>query len=619
MDNSHSDAAQDGSRDGDASCGFVERGWFQVITAFVILANTATLIAEIDEPCLKETFYITDQAMLCFYVFELLFRLCFLRARFCLGPMAMVAWSTLDLVVVLAGVFDQWLLPLFPVTRSRPLQTALSVLRLLRILRVLKIVRVFLETDLSWTERPRFQSFVGGVITFNALLMGFETDIDWWGWFYMEQFLLCIYVFELSVRLKRFGLHFLSCHNPDIIWNVLDFIIVATSVLDSWMVPLIGIFSRAISGAEKEQGKKSGMSLGQVMMLLRMLRLMRILRLVKLVKSIRPLYILVTGVVQAFQGVAWVMILTIMVLYAMAILVTRLIGHKLLFGPDASPPDTITAPFATVTESMFTLFRVMNGAASMEEQEAIDEIMVSLPSIRFAFVFFMVTSSWTLLSILTAVVSDNMISATTGQRNELSLEHEVEIRMQHEAELTDIFGRIDVSGTGMLVESELKSFLQNKENALLCAKSCHVAVRNVVDVLQTLSVDGKPVPMKDFVACMVDVSKCMTQKDSMKMKTHLAKMEQKACFRDLEDKTQAIGRKWDEVLAFEPELGQAMEGLQRSIEQVLREQEAQEQQSLDSMGNLTKLIGANADALADLDRSIQALQERKSCHRRGRA
>ena len=35
----------------------------------------------------------------------------------------------------------------------------------------------------------------------------------------------------------------------------------------------------------------------------------------------------------------------------------------------------------------------------------LQDIMESIPTFKFAFVFFMVTSSWTLLSILTAVAS----------------------------------------------------------------------------------------------------------------------------------------------------------------------------------------------------------------------
>merc|ERR1719162_1188711 len=101
--------------------------------------------------------------------------------------------------------------------------------------------------------------------------------------------------------------------------------------------------------------------MGQVMMLMRMARLMRILRLVKLIKAVRPLYLLVTGVINALQGVLWVLVLTITVLYAMGIMATRLIGHGMLF-PEGDVPEAILVPFQTVPDSMFTLFRVMSGA-----------------------------------------------------------------------------------------------------------------------------------------------------------------------------------------------------------------------------------------------------------------
>lgn len=106
------------------------------------------------------------------------------------------------------------------------------------------------------------------------------------------------------------------------------------------------------------------MSLGQAMMLMRMMRLMRILRLAKLVKSVRPLYILITSVLAALQGVAWVLVLTIVVLYAMGIVSTRLIGHAMIFPDKADIPNDVLMPFRTVPDSMFTLFRIMSGAAS---------------------------------------------------------------------------------------------------------------------------------------------------------------------------------------------------------------------------------------------------------------
>merc|ERR1719464_1000434 len=133
------------------------------------------------------------------------------------------------------------------------------------------------------------------------------------------------------------GCYFFSCYNPDITWNLLDFAIVVSSILDSRILPLVTKIIKAVSSPPKESPdqahKKGGMSLGQVMMLMRMLRLMRILRLLKLIKAVRPLYILVAGVLAAIQGVMWCLVLTLMVLYTMAILATRLIGHGLLLSP----------------------------------------------------------------------------------------------------------------------------------------------------------------------------------------------------------------------------------------------------------------------------------------------
>merc|ERR1719172_377244 len=194
------------------------------------------------------------------------------------------------------------------------------------------------------------------------------------------------------------------------------------------MIKILG--KQFTNGGAGKQKESKGMKLSQVMMLMRMLGLMRILRLVKLVKSVRPLYILVTGVLAAVQGVAWVLVLTVVTLYAAGILATRLLGHGLLFPPGVEVPDAAKV-FKTVPDSMFTLFRVMSGAESDEEAHAIDSLMTALPTVKFAFIFFMVTSSWTLLSILTAVVSDNMISTTGQQEEEMRITQDDEDRADH--------------------------------------------------------------------------------------------------------------------------------------------------------------------------------------------
>merc|ERR1740138_1335055 len=99
-----------------------------------------------------------------------------------------------------------------------------------------------------------------------------------------------------------------------------------------------------------------------------------------------------------------------------------------------------------------------------------------------------------------------MIATTGAQEQEFNLSCAEEDRLAHIRDLETLFDSMaKTKDDGTLNEEDLKVFLQNKENAMSCAKLCRVPVRDVVDVLQTLSIDGQTVAMKDFEECMVDV------------------------------------------------------------------------------------------------------------------
>jgi len=497
---------------------FVETTSFHLLSASVVLLNSFLISLVEQEPQREAEFPALDHAILCFYVFELLSRMLLFRKAFLYGPRNLVIWNLLDVTVVTAGVIDQWLFPLLQVTPRGPLRRILMILRLLRLLRVLKIVRLFFAADLSWAESPKFQSFIAIVITCNSLLMGLETDIKWGGWAVIEDVLLVIYSFELAVQLKRNGLYYLSPNNPDFNWNLLDFTIVVSSVADAWVIPIIKIFFQQ-DAEESGHHKSGGVSLSQLMMLMRLLRLMRILRLIKLVKSVRPLYVLVTSVTAAVQGVFWVLVLTLVTIYAIAILATRLIGHGVIFSE--VHPDGVEV-FSTVPNSMFTLFRVMSGAESAEEAGAIDSLMKTVPSVKCAFVMFMVFSSWTLLSILTAVVSEHMISTTAEQELQMRLQSDEEDRISHHAQLSELFHAIDKNNSGVIEMGELIDFVNNRENARLVVKCIRVPTRNVVQVIKTLGSSGNVINMKTFVECMSDVGAPVTEQSVMRLEAQHA-------------------------------------------------------------------------------------------------
>lgn len=396
---------------GPASLRFVEGNLFMCIASLIIVANIVTMVLEMLDRAYAQRFFWVDQFFMLFYIAELTMKAILMHRTLLIGEFRVVWWNWLDAVIVFTGVLDMYLKPLLidfglvhEGSHGPSVLSFLRMLRLARLARILKIVNVFLKSDLSWTESDQFQAFIMSVIGFNSVLMGFEADLpNFAGWFYIEQVLLTIFTFELLVRLKYNGCSFFC--SAGVVWNWLDFIVVVGGIVDQWMMPLIALVQEL---AGQEPSTPHGM--GHIMTLLRMARLLRILRLARLVKNIPPLYKLAVGIVHAFQGMTWVMILTFVVLYSFSLLAVLLIGHGLVF-TGAVPKEAKV--FSSLMESFFILFKIMNS-----DLGDIQPLLKVFPPMKAATAGFMVLTTWSILSILTAVVSENMISASEEAREE---------------------------------------------------------------------------------------------------------------------------------------------------------------------------------------------------------
>merc|ERR1711981_622028 len=100
----------------------------------------------------------------------------------------------------------------------------------------------------------------------------------------------------------------------------------------------------------------------------------------------------------------WVMLLTLLVLYACAIVFTSLVGKGFISGGAITPESEEF--FGSVSKSLFSLFKLMNGDTSV-----VEPICNNIAG-QLLFAGFMVISNWAILAILTSVVSDNMISSS---------------------------------------------------------------------------------------------------------------------------------------------------------------------------------------------------------------
>jgi hypothetical protein len=156
---------------------------------------------------------------------------------------------------------------------------------------------------------------------------------------------------------------------------------------------------------------------------------------------------------EATQGVGWVLILTLVLLYACAVVFTSLIGHGLIY--EGEVPQAAREVFGTVPQSMFMLFKLMN------DDQSVVEHLVDSTTVKLAFAVFMVMSNWMVLAVLTSVVSDKMISSTQQHEAEIKAKHKSNEKLDKLRKLDVLFkefavdGQITVEGFGKLLDDHI--------------------------------------------------------------------------------------------------------------------------------------------------------------------
>jgi len=471
---------------------------FQCLGTAVILANLAFMFYELHfrrDPNAEHPEWLTehlcwwlDQGFLMWYILELTLKGIYHQRGLLLGEIAVVWWNWLDLLIVLSGVLDQWVVPVLVYSGIAPSNAghgnmisvflrAMRLLRLFRVIRILKAAKFFVMADLHWVEEERFHYFIMGVIGLNTLTIGAELDYPWAGWIYVEHIMLVIYTFELFARIRLHRCDFFC--GDDLLWNILDFIIVVGAILDQWLIPSMKSVQELCGG--RSEFLDQALSHSKFTSMLKMVRLLRLLRLVRLLHFIRPLYKLLIGVLSAMHGIKWVVVLIIVLLYAFAILMTTLVGHGLAF--NGHPPDEVRGLFSSMPDSMFLLFKVMNDDQSVMDPLLPDNLF------KYVFVLFMIMSNWAVLAILTAVVSDNMLSSTQTQ-NEIEQERQASaLRADRIRRLHDIIEELDVNHDGSVTQEEFEKLLQSEALSAEMCDASGLRKKDLRDLFGYLSFD----------------------------------------------------------------------------------------------------------------------------------
>merc|ERR1719265_1506182 len=161
----------------------------------------------------------------------------------------------------------------------------------------------------------------------------------------------------------------------------------------------------------------------------------------------------------------WVLVVTVLTIYAASIVFTYLVGHGLIYGYHHDVPESEKVHFGSVTASMFSLFELMNGDLSVAGS------INTTPIGRLLFISFMIVSNWSILAILTSVVSDGMINTTNQIDKEEERMKEEHVSHEHTQILEGMFVPRDPDSTGMISERVWEEMLDDR-NVLEELREC---------------------------------------------------------------------------------------------------------------------------------------------------
>lgn len=287
-------------------------------------------------------------------------------------------------------------------------------------------------------EDEWFKQFIAIVIFASLVIMAGETDYkDLAIWLTLDVIILLIFIVEILLKLAYRGLKEMFT-GSDRFWNMLE-----------WLVIFLGIVELILWLCFKVNPSN-----------MRLTRLVRLLRFFRLVK---PLTDLATAYKSMLESFCVVLVVLFCLLLVCGIFCTYMLGQ----GEGLDMDDIVTQEqfpdihihFKDLPTSMFTLFQVCT----------LDNwIDIAQPAItvnvwwRSFFIVFIPIASWTMISILAAVASENVVESAMGRAEALKKEEE-EMRKEFLSFLRQAFDEADEDGNGLLDKEEFMALIHKEE------------------------------------------------------------------------------------------------------------------------------------------------------------
>jgi len=315
-----------------------------------------------------------------------------------------------------------------------------------------------------------FESTTMGVIVFNAIWMGIDTE-----WNHnalkdengkapldpmatvIENFFCFYFTFELTIRFFAFRQK-RQCFGDS--WFVFDSVLVGCMIFETWFMVILA-FALGVSGSIGPLGA------------LRLLRLLRLARMGRLMRFVPELGKLVKGMVKAARSVVFILIFLVLIMYIFAIIFTGSFSDREAYpltpycawevahGQEESEGclgegefgELGQDLFATMGDSFMSLFTlgVLGDNLDFCVQAILDESVI----LMWVFFVFLIITFATLLNMLIGVICEVISDAAAEEEQQ---ENENLLRTTIE----EAFAQIDLNADGTVSANEWSNIKDNE-------------------------------------------------------------------------------------------------------------------------------------------------------------
>jgi len=300
------------------------------------------------------------------------------------------------------------------------------------------------EPDSHWlVDSRRFSIPISTLIFLNTIQIGLACDLRGGSWDKVwevtEHFFTLAFTLEMVLKLFCLGMKYFKDK-----WNLLDFALVWTAIIDAILV---------LARISTSNGNFT---------LLRILRLSRTIRMVRMFKVFKELIVLVEAIFKSVRTMGWVLVLMLLILYVFSIVCVEMVGRDSSYPSFSMDDHQLRSQadnfnnfqfFGTISRSMYTLFSLITLSEWSTVSRPIAEIQ---PWILPALIAFTMVTAFGVMNVVIGIMVEHALDAAM-KCTQLQDEQHKQEQMRFILDIRQVMIEADENGDGFISLEELES------------------------------------------------------------------------------------------------------------------------------------------------------------------